>query len=117
MYALLALLCLELVKGISKERFAVFALLLSLESFLYYGIFGIQLIFIPLLAFVGLLVREYLYPRPSHPYIVLAITLFAQMISVEYLILGLKPAFLYTIVQFSGNFMILALLSLTYNEN
>lgn len=115
-FALLGLLCIESVKSISKERIATFALLISVQSFLYYGIFGAQLICIPVVLGLGLLCRELLYPKSWYPHLLICIALILQYLVIDGLILGLKSPLSYTFFTLCANVIVVSFLSLIYSE-
>ncbi|MCL4378331.1 MAG: hypothetical protein M1409_08145, partial [Actinobacteria bacterium] len=71
MYGLLCLFCLQMFKPFTLGRIGLSTGLLSIESFFYYGRFGVQLIYLVPLAIIGFIAQELIYENRVQSYIML----------------------------------------------
>lgn len=114
LYSLLCFYCIEI-----SERFVTSTLLLSLlglslESFLFYGRFGIQLLYLLPLWFLGSFLHGILYKNRSLKFGILILALLVQSVGIEWYLLGLNQSFNYTISKIFVNLAMLYTISLTY---
>lgn len=114
LYGLLCLFCLQIIQPPAPGRLAFLAALLSLESFLYYGRFGIQLVFLIPLAVLGYILQELFYKKGLLAPVLLLIALLVQSIGIEYGVLGLTPSLGYTFSKIFVTLSVLWIISLTY---
>lgn len=115
-FMLIGLLCLEALKPLSKERIITFALLISVQSFLYFGVFGLQLISMPCIIALGMFCRNLLYPKTWYPHLLLTIALLVHYLVIDLLILGLRSPLSYTLCTICANVILVSLISLISTE-
>lgn len=87
--------------------------LLSLESFLYYSRFGLQLIYLIPLYGIGSATQKIFYKNRVYPFLVLITLLLIQTLLENYF-LSLSTSFGYTISRIFVNITILWIISLIY---
>lgn len=87
--------------------------LLSLESFLYYSRFGLQLIYLIPVYSIGSVAQKIIYKSRVYPFLVLTTLLLIQSFLDNYF-LGLSTSFGYTISRIFVNIAILSSISLIY---
>lgn len=87
--------------------------LLSLESFLYYSRFGLQLIYLIPLYGIGSVTQKIFYKNRVYPFLVLISLLLIQTLLENYF-LSLSTSFGYTVSRIFVNITILWIISLIY---
>jgi hypothetical protein len=116
-YSLLCFYIFQLSQPLSFTRIAFSSLLLSLSPLIYYGRFGISLVYLIPATLLGIKMRHTLYDSLWHYYLLLALCIVAQIVVVERLILGLPISLSYTIYTLIVNIIILWVMSLkSYNS-
>jgi hypothetical protein len=111
-YTLLGLYSLSLFNKINVTRLSIIALLLSLESFLFFGKFGLELIYLIPISIVVIQLRRFVYGNCIYPYLILALFILLQTFAIEYFLLGIKPAIGYTNMKIIANIIVTWLISL-----
>lgn len=112
-YGLLSFYCVYLLTRSWSLGWAGFcALLLSFESFIYFGRFGIILPLFMLISVVGLHMRYALYPVAWHAHALIAGTLLIHIGLIEALLLRLPISPFYTVSLICANLIISCILSL-----
>lgn len=113
-YGLLGLYTLELFKPVNIMRLSIMALLLSLESFLFFGQFGLCLIY--LIPFTLLIVhaKQFVYGNRLYSLLLLSLFILIQSFGIEYGLLGIKPVVGYTNVKIIANIILTWIISLKF---
>ena len=86
---------------------SVTALLIGLESFIVYGHFGIQFIYLLPATLLALQAKKSVYAPRVQPYILLLLCMGAHTLLLDTCPPLALPAFLYTKSQIAGNLMVL----------
>ena len=110
--SLLCLFCVACSNKISLLRLAILLCLLGIESFFFYDLWGIQLIYLIPLAFVAHFTRDKITHRMYHALFLVTFCFIAQLI-IDFL-LGINIFSIFTIIEFFINIVLTISLSLTY---
>lgn len=86
----------------------------SVEAHLYYGYFGIPLLYLLPITWFTLKTKNFLYASSLYPITLLTCCLIMQYFGVERLILGLQPGMVCTNTKIIANIIVIACLFLTY---
>jgi hypothetical protein len=108
----LCLFIVALIRHSNALQIASALLTLSLLSFIYYGHFGLILLALIPLTFIGLWIRKELYPSWWYPYLLLVLTLLIQHLILERVILSLTISLFYTILTIFANMIVMFIVSL-----
>lgn len=112
---LLSLLCfyiLQLSRPISWPRIVVACSLSSLEFLLFYGRFGLNLLYLIPATFLGIKMSRTLYDSNWHYYLLLALCILSQKIILEPFILGISSTISYTLSTLFANLVVLWVMNL-----
>ncbi len=86
-------------------------LLLALESTLYFGIFGANLVYIIPAYYAGILMQKVLYKKSLQPYILLIICLLARHLLVSFLVAPATNPLIYTLWAIFANIIVIWLMT------
>src|SRR5207253_1895867 len=86
---------------------SIIALLLSLESCLHYGLFGIPLLYLIPATFIGMLAQKLLYTTRLQPYILLTACLLTQGWLIEPVFLHIPAINSYTNLKIIANIIVM----------
>lgn len=112
-YSLLALSAVALSHKISNMRLVGIFTALALESFLLYGQWGVQLIYLIPIAFISRSIWD-IFTRPTaHAIIILTECLIAQTLIIDSLV-GISVLSMFTLIKISINILLTISISLTY---
>lgn len=112
LYTVLCFFCIQLYKENSTPRLSFLALLISLESLLYFGKFGLQLLYLIPIVLLSFHAQKMLYARSIQPYFILVCCITLQCLFLEPFILQLEPSPLYTLSKIIANIIVLWFISL-----
>ena len=93
-------------------RIITVLLALCLEPFIYYGKFGITLLYLLPLTIGGHIMAKTLYPAWWYPYGLLAGALLIHTVAIEFILLHFPIGVFYTISLICANILIMFILSL-----
>lgn len=110
--SLLCLFCVALSSPISIVRITLLLVLLSIESFFFYGFWGIQLIYLAPLVLVARVTWDKFTGHTYHALFLLAACFISELILD--LLLGINIFSVFTIIKFFINIVLTISLSLTY---
>lgn len=114
---LLSLLCfyiLQLSRPISWPRILFASGLASLEFLLFYGRFGLNLVYLIPATFLGIKMSHTLYDSRWQYYLLLATCILAQKIVLEPFILGISSSITYTLSTLFANLMMIWVINLFF---
>jgi len=111
-YSLLCLYCISISYPISTPRLMTLLCLLGIESFFFYSLWGLQLIYLIPLALIARKTWDKLTSPLYHALFILISCLIAQLI-IDFL-LGTNIFSIFTILKFFINIVLTISLSLTY---
>ena len=111
-YTVLCFFCIQLYKESSVRRLSFLGLLISFESLLYFGKFGVQLIYLIPLILIGFQAQKMLNARSIQPYFILTCCITLQCVFLEPFILHTGHSTLYTFSKIIANIIVLWLISL-----
>lgn len=111
-YMLLCFFCIQLYAEKSTTRLSFLAILISLESLLYFGKFGVQLVYLIPLIYISREAQKSLYATALQPYILLISCIALQSFILEPYMLQIGPSPLYTLSKIIANIIVLWLISL-----
>jgi hypothetical protein len=115
-YSLLCFYILQLAKSMGISRVVFSCILLSLNPLIYYGRFGINLLYLLPATLLGIQMRHILYDSLWQYYALLIGCILAQIWLVEWWVLGLPISLSYTISTILVNLLIIWIMSLkSYN--
>lgn len=86
----------------------------SVESHLYYGYFGIPLLYLLPITWFTLKTKQFLYVSSLYPSILLFCCFIIQYIGIEQLVLGLQSGLICTNTKIIANIIVIGCLFLTY---
>lgn len=113
---LLCFYILQLSRPMSWPRILYSLLLLSLNPLIYYGRFGLGLVYLIPATFLGIKMRHIFYDTVWQYYLLLGTCILAQIGLIEYGILGLPISASYTISTIVANMIVIWIMSLkSYN--
>ena len=110
-YSLLSFYIFQLAYPLGIVKIIVSCMLLSLESFIYYGRFGLDLLFILPATFIGIRLAHILYNSVWQFYLLLIVCLLAKITLIEWLILGQNVNPSYTISLVFANIGVVWIMS------
>jgi hypothetical protein len=110
--SLLCIFCVALSSPVSIVRITLLLALLSIESFFFYGFWGIQLIYLAPLVIIAHTTWDKFTDRTYHALFLLAACFMSQF--VLDLLLGINIFSVFTIIKFFINIVLTISLSLTY---
>lgn len=111
-YMLLCLFCVQLYSEKSVSRLSFLAVLISLESLLYFGKFGVQLLYLIPIFFISHEAKKNLHAVALQSYIILISCIALQSFILEPYMLQIGPSALYTFSKIIANIIVLWLISL-----
>ena len=111
-HLLLCFYVLHISTSSSIRRLSVIAFFIYFESFLHYGQFGIQLMYIIPLTILGKKAKKNFYWTSLHPYILLTLALVTQSLFIDGYSLHSVASNTYTITKIIANIIVLLLFSL-----
>jgi|SRR5579872_571259 len=109
-YATLCVFAREAIHG-AWYRVGTLMVLISCQFFIYVGSFGLPLLYLLPIAYVGRRIGRSCYVTPIYPYAVLITCLLAQRFFIEHLILRIPITPSYTITTIFANIVILTVFS------
>lgn len=109
---LLCFFCIHLYKEHSIYQLGFLAILFSLESLLYCGKFGVQLLAIIPFTFLGLHSKRIFHESPLQPYILLLSLMLIQSMILDPFVLKIGPSSSYTTYKIIANIIVLWFISL-----
>jgi hypothetical protein len=110
--SLLCLFCVAMSSPISIVRITFLLTLLSIESFFFYGFWGVQLIYLAPLVLIAHMTWDKFTYRTYHALFLLTCCFMSQLI-ID-LLLGINIFSVFTIMKFLINIVLTISLSLTY---
>lgn len=117
-HTLSLLLCFVLLhlyqKKLNQAQASCILLCISLESFLFYGKFGIQLIYVVPIMILAIKAQKMFYASKLQPYLLLIGCLLLQNLIIEPKILKYQPGYLYTSSQIIANIIVMGCISLIF---
>lgn len=116
LYLLLCFYILNICEKRSFITFMIFALLIALESSLYYGKFGIQLLYLVPVTFIAFKAKQTFWNWKFQPYIILVSCLLIQSYLIEPVLLGIPATFSYTNSKIIANIIVLWCMSLIFSS-
>lgn len=112
LYTVLCFFCVQLYKESSTNRLSFLALLISLESLLYFGKFGVQLLYLMPIILISFQAQKMLYVRSIQPYFILIGCITLQCLFLEPFMLQTGSSPLYTFSKIFANIIVLWFISL-----
>ena len=112
LYTVLCFFCIQLYKDSSTTRLSFLALLISLESLLYFGKFGVQLFYLIPIMVISFQAQKMLYARSAQPYFILVGCITLQCVFLEPFMLQTGSSILYTFSKIIANIIVLWFISL-----
>jgi hypothetical protein len=114
LYSLSALYILLLFIPYTLLPLMLTSFLSSVETHLYYGYFGIPLLYLLPITWFTIKTKRFLYDSRLYPLMLLFCCFSIQYIVIERLILGLQPGLVCTSPKIIANIIVIACLFLTY---
>ncbi len=115
-YTLLCLYAFAVFQSIGKRKLSTLVALLLLESFVFHGKFGLELLYLIPFAFMSMRARNMLYTLSIQPYILLICCLLCQTLIIEYYLLHFDISFSYTISKIIANIIVMIGISLKFRS-
>lgn len=112
LYSVLCFFCIEIYRENSWTRFGFLGFLISLESLLYFGKFGVQFFYLTPIILIGLQAQKMFYARALQPYFILIGCIVLQCLFLEPFLLQTGSSALYTVSKIIANIIMLWFISL-----
>lgn len=112
LFSLLCFYILQLARPISWPRIFTACGLASLEFLLFYGRFGLNLVYLVPATFLGIKMSHTLYESRWQYYLLLAASILSQKLLLEPFILGISSSITYTLSTLFANLIVLWVMNL-----
>lgn len=111
-YTLLCIYAFAVFQSVGKRKLSTLVALLLLESFVFYGKFGLELLYLIPFTLMSRRARNTLYLLSIQPHIFLICCLLCQSLIIEQYLLHFDISFSYTILKIIANIIVMIGISL-----
>lgn len=115
-YFLLDIFCIELLSCSSYPLIFLITLLIFIESWSFFGLYGLYFFYIAPLIIFTIILKKYIYPRQFQIIGFCCLSLFIQIFAIEYMFLKIYPTWEWTFIKITGNISLIYLLYLKYRS-